>query len=223
MSLARLAVLAASGLVAAAVCSPGAPAQQLAEPLARAKSVRAPHCSLAGAKTMKANRHVRVFRTQNIVYGCRRDANRAYRIGYFGECQNNDEVRLVEVAGHRAALGIFECSLTSGWWRIDLVNLRDGRREFTSAPLTTPQPAENVADTIHRIAVTADGAVAWSASRRVAPQPAASAVEIRRRRRASSSRAVLLDSGSDVDPDSLRRRGDTITWTKAGVRRSARL
>lgn len=223
MTLARIATLAAGGLAVAAVCSTAAPAQQLAEPLPRAKSVRAPHCSLAGAKTMKANRHVRVFRAQSIVYGCRRGANRAYRIGYFGECQNNDEVRIVELAGNRAALGIFECSLTSGWWRIDLVNLRDGRREFTSGPLTMPQPAENVADTIHRIAVTADGALAWSASRRIAPQPAASSVEIRRRRRGTNDRAVLLDSGTDVDPDSLRRRGDTITWTKAGVRRSAPL
>jgi hypothetical protein len=223
MSRAHIAVLAASGLAVAAFSTPGAPAQQLTEPLPRAKSVRAPYCSLPGAKTMKANRHVRVFQAQSIVYGCRRDANRAYRIGYFGECQNNDEARIVEVAGNRAALGIFECSLTSGWWRIDLVNLRDGRREFTSGPLTTPPTADNVADTIHRIAVTADGAVAWSASRRIAPQPAASAVEIRRRQRGTRNRALLLDSGTDIDPDSLRRRGDTIAWTKAGVRRSARL
>ena len=69
--------------------------------------------------------------------------------------------------------------------------------------------------------MTADGAVAWSAtsSRRGVP----TAVEVRRRRRGTTNQAVLVDSGTAIDPDSLRRRGRTITWTKAGVRRSARL
>ena len=218
----RPSVIASCALACAAVAAPGAPAQD-AGPLPPAESVRAPHCSLAGAKTMKANRHVRVFRTQSTVYGCRRSASRAYRIGYFGECQNNDEVRRVELAGNRAALGTFECSLTSGWWRIDLVNLRDGRREFRSGPLSTPQASENVADTVHRIAVTADGAVAWSASRRVAPQTAPSTIEILRRRRGTTGQVVLLDSGTGIDPESLRRRDRTLTWTKDGGRRSAQL
>jgi hypothetical protein len=213
-------VLAATVWACVALAAPGAPAQQVAQP---AKSIRAPHCTLPGAKTMKANRHVRVFRAADHVYGCRRSANRAFEIGYFGECQNNEEVRIVEVAGNRAALGIFECSLTAAWWRVVLVNLRTGGREFASSPLTDTRSPEGIADTVHRIAVMADGAVAWSASRRISPQPVPSGVEIRRRKRGTTGQAVLLDSGTDIDPGSLRRRDRTLTWTKAGATRSAQL
>jgi len=218
-------VAAAAGLACAVAASTAAPAQQYAQPLAPASSVRAPHCSLEGARTIKANRYVRVFkktqRGYGGVYGCRRDARRAFKLGIVGECQNNDEIQRVEVAGRRAVLGIFECSLTAGWWRVDLVNLRNGHREFTSNPTTIAPLNESTSAVLHRIVVTADGAVAWTAERTAGG--ARLDVEVRRRRRATTNQAVLLDSGTDIDPDSLRRRGRTIVWTKAGARHSAQL
>jgi hypothetical protein len=98
--------IATALVLVAAVIATGAaaaPAQ-----LSPAKSVRAPGCTLKRAKTIKANRDVRVFRTVPVtgsgtVYGCRRRAARAYVLGEFGECQNNHEIRRVEVAGRRTA------------------------------------------------------------------------------------------------------------------------
>jgi hypothetical protein len=169
---------------------------------------------------------VRVFkktrRGYGKAYGCRRTARRAFELGIIGECQNNDEIRRVEVAGRRAVLGIFECSLTAGWWRVDLVNLRNGHREFTSNPTTIVPQDESTSAVLHRIVVTADGAVAWTGER-LGARGVRLGVEVRRRRRATTNQAVLLDSGTDIDPDSLRRRGRTITWTKAGARRAAQL
>ena len=86
----------------------------------RAKSVRAPGCTLKRAKTIKANREVRVFRTvprgrlRHRSTAAAASATRAYVLGEFGERQNNHEIRRVEVAGRRAALGAFECSLDLG-------------------------------------------------------------------------------------------------------------
>lgn len=215
----------AAGLACAALAAPGAPAQQYPQPLAPAATVRAPHCSLKGSRTMKANRHVRVFkvtrRGHGHAYGCRRGASRAFELGIIGECQNNDEVRRVELAGRRAALGIYACALYSSWWRVDLVDLRNGHREFTSSPIATIAPDDSTHDELARIVATADGAVAWTAARSRRGVPIA--VEVRRRRRGTTNQAVLVDSGTAIDPDSLRRRGRTITWTKAGVRRSAQL
>jgi hypothetical protein len=217
--------VAAAGLACVALAAAGAPAQQYAQPLAPAASVRAPHCSLKGSRTMKANRYVRVFkvtkRRYGHAYGCRRGAPRAFELGIIGECQNNDEIRLVELAGRRAVLGIYECALTSSWWRVDLVDLRNGHREFTSNPITLLAPDDSTHDELGRIVVTADGAVAWTATRSSRGVPVT--VEVRRRRRGTTNQAVLLDSGTGIDPDSLRRRGRTITWTKAGTRRSAQL
>lgn len=208
-----LAVLAAAGM------SAGALAQQ-----PRAKSVHAPNCTLKRAQTIKANREVRVFRTvpavgSGTVYGCRRSAARAYVLGQFGECQNNHEIRRVEVAGRRAALGAFECSLYSGAWDVELVNLANGRLEFLSAPLVSPLPDDATFDELGRIVATSDGALAWTATR--SARGGRLAVEVRRRMRGSATASILLDSGTDIDPGSLRKRGRTLSWTKAGVRRSA--
>src|SRR4051812_49002858 len=76
-----LAALAAAAGLAVAGTTAAALAQQ-----PRAKSVRAPGCTLKRAKTIKANREVRVFRTvpavgSGTVYGCRRKAERAYVLG----------------------------------------------------------------------------------------------------------------------------------------------
>jgi hypothetical protein len=204
-------VLAAAVIAAGAVSAP-------------AKSVRAPGCTLKRAKTIKANRDVRVFRTVPVagsgtVYGCRRRAARAYVLGEFGECQNNHEIRRVEVAGRRTALGAFECSLDSGAWDVELVNLASGRLEFRSAPLVSPLPDAFTFDELQRIVATSDGALAWTATRRA--RGALLAVEVRRRMRGTATASLLLDSGTDIDPESLRKRGRTLSWTKAGVRRTA--
>ena len=214
--LATALVLAATAIGTGAV---SAPAQ-----LSSAKSVRAPKCSLKGDKTIKANRQARVFKQVNRhnygkVYGCRRSANRAFALGYIGECQNNEEIRLTEVAGRRALLGIYECSLHSAWWNVVLVNLGTGRREFASAPIGSLPPDEATFDALRRIVAASDGALAWTATR--SSGGVTSAVEVRRRMRGSSSASILLDSGTDIDRDSLRKRGRTLSWTKAGVRRTA--
>lgn len=223
----RAAVVTAA-VACAALAAGGANAQQYAQPVQPGpplKSVRAANCSLAGAKTIRANRYVRVFkktrRGYGQAYGCLRRADRAFRLGIVGECQNSDEIRKVEVSGRRAAIGVFSCSLYAGWWRLDLVDLRSGKREFSSSPISPPVD-DATYDTPNRIVVTPDGAVAWTAVRNGAGG-IRGGVEVRRRQRGTTNRAVLLDSGLEIDPESLRRRGRTITWTKAGARRSAQL
>jgi hypothetical protein len=212
--LAALAGAAAAGATAQTAAAP---------PLPVAKSVRAPGCSLKGSKTIKANRDARVFKvvTRGFgrVYGCRRSARRAFELGWVGECQNYHEILLAEVAGPRAALGAFECALTAGWWDVELVDLRNGRREFSSPPIGSPTPNEATVDALRRIVVASDGALAWTATRSAGG--VTSVVEVRRRMRGSASASILLDSATDIDPGSLRKRGRTLSWTKAGVRRTA--
>jgi len=223
----RIPVVAAAVLACAALTAAGAPAQQNLPPIPSRplSTAGAPDCTRKGASTIKANRHVRVFRVlkrgYGSVYGCRRTAQRAFRLGVFGECQNSREIRLVEVAGRRALLGIYECSLYGGGWTLELVNLSDGGREFRSNPIASPPVTEGTWDSLHRMVLTADGAVAWTATREAGHR--ATNVEVLRRRRGSTREVVLLDGGTDIDPGSLRKRGGTITWTKGGVRRSAPL
>ena len=216
----RLAALAAAALLAVAGTTAAALAQQ-----PRAKSVRAPGCTLKRAKTIKANREVRVFRTvpavgSGTVYGCRRSATRAYVLGEFGECQNNHEIRRVEVAGRRAALGAFECSLDSGAWDVELVNLATGRLEFRAAPFASPLPDSATFDELR-------------ARRRDVRRRARLDGDPQRPRRAARRRGPPPHAriGDGVAPARLRHqhrsrlaaqaRPARSSWTKLGVTRTA--
>jgi len=185
----------------------------------QAPSVKATNCSLKSAKTLAANRSVRVFQRSDKVYGCRRSADRAYVLGIRGECQNNDEIDGVVVAGNQAALNVQTCSLTSSQSRVLLVSLRTGRVSFASNPLSTAPRIDSGYDAIRGMAVTAEGAIAWigvGVERGVVV-----AAEVRRRARGSSTRAVLLDSGTGIDPRSLQRRDSRVTWRSGAAERSA--
>ena len=195
------------------------------EPGQRASSVRAPHCTLPGARTIAANRHVRVFsarvRAWREVFGCRRSANRAFAIGDAGgECQNYDLVDAAVVSGELVALNIRSCSLTSSFSVVKLVSLRDGRVRFGSAPLSTAAP-DGSYDAFGAIVVTPAGRLAWVALR-VAGGTVVDA-EVRRRVRGSQRAATVLDRGAGIDPRSLRRRGARVRWRSGGALRSASL
>ena len=214
------AALSAGLLLASAAAAAPVPA-----PGERAHSIRAPHCTIKGAKTIAANRHVRVFsarvHTWREVFGCRRSADRAYAIGDAGgECQNYDLVDGAVVAGNFVALNVRTCSLYGSSSTVKLVNLRDGRVRFASAPLSTVGPDTSY-DAIRGMAVTAAGRLAWLGVR-VAGGAVVEA-EVHRRVRGTSGASVVLDSGTGIDPRSLRRAGSLLRWRHDGTPRSARI
>jgi len=217
----RALAAAAIALAVTLLPAPAASADFVPAPGERARSIRAPHCTMNGARTIAANRHVRVFRARGEVFGCRRTANRAYGIGHGGqECQNNDLIDSAVVAGNFAALNVRTCSLTNSSSSVHLVNLRDGRGRFRSAPLSTPG-SDSSYDAIRGMAVTAAGRLAWIGVR--VSRDAVVAAEVRRRRPDFADRSVVLDSGTGIDPRSLRRSGSMLRWRNAGAARSARI
>ena len=199
--------------------APAASAGTVPAPGKRAPSIAAPHCTMNGAKTIAANRHVRVFRARGEVFGCRRAANRAYVIGHGdGECQNNDLVDSAVVAGNLAALNVRTCSLYGSSSSVHLVNLRDGRGRFAAAPLSTTGTDASY-DAIRGMVLTATGRFAWIGVR--VSRGAIVAAEVRRRGHGSTGRAIVLDCGAGIDPRSLRLRGSQVRWRDNGVARSA--
>jgi hypothetical protein len=215
-------ILAAACLVVL-VLAPGAAASFVPAPGQRSHSVRAPHCTLPGARTIAANRHVRVFsarvRSWREVFGCRRAADRAYAIGDAGgECQNYDLVDGAVVAGNFVALNVRTCSLTSSSSVVKLVHLGDGRVRFGSIPLSTRGP-ESSYDAIRAMVVTPAGRLAWLGVR--VARGVVIEAEVRRRIRGTSGASVVLDRGTGIDLRSLRRVGSIVRWRHDGVPRSA--
>jgi hypothetical protein len=225
MSRRRRSVVA--GLVAALLASGSALAGTVAlTDLPQAGGVygttRAPHCSSKGGRTLAVNRHVRVFdtaaRVRPLALACLRSSNRAYVIGDPRECQNSAAIDSAVVAGTYAAINVRTCSLTHSDSGIGLVDLRNGHVVFSSYALARVS-LESEADAIRAMAVTPRGRVAWLALRRTGSS--ALTVEIRRRAHGPDRQSVLLDSSAGIDPRSLRRRGDRVYWTNAGIERSA--
>jgi hypothetical protein len=220
VALAAAVVLAAAAVLAPAI---GAAASGSPTDLPRTgdvyATVRAPHCSLKGARTLAANRLVRVYVAQDTmrVFACRRSAARAYLVGDRGECQNSAEIDTAVVAGTFAA-NVRTCSLTHADAGIGLVNLRNGHVVFATNALTTA-PLESETDAIRGMVVTPRGRVAWLALRRTGLHTLA--IEVRRRAHGPDRHSALLDSGTGIDPRSLRRRGGRVVWTNAGATRSA--
>jgi hypothetical protein len=79
--------------------------------------------------------------------------------------------------------------------------------------------AESGYDAIRGLAVTAARRLAWIGVR--VSGGVVGAAEVRRRRPDFSDRSVVLDSGSGIDPRSLRRVGSMLRWRHDGVARSA--
>ncbi len=223
MSSRRRATIAA--LIAAAFLPPSALAATAAlSDLPRGGDVYATvHASCAAkGRTLAANRHVRVFNPTadhgRSILACRRRSHRAYVIGNPGECQNSAEIDTAVVAGTYAAINVLTCSLTHTDAGLGLVDLRNGHIVFSSGALSTPSQ-ESEGDGIRGMLVTPRGRVAWLAVRRSGLTVIG--VEVRRRAHGPDRHSVLLDSSPSIDPRSLRRRGDRVYWTKAGVLRSA--
>jgi hypothetical protein len=159
----------------------------------KAATRKAPDCSVRKSTTLQANRHVRVFRTTgNFVWGCRRTADRAFRLGDWGECQNSGVVSNVEVAGTYAAWISTTCGLDFSAESIELANLRTGRFAFRSSPILPFAATQGTFSGIRRIVVDDRGVVAWTASRSSGAKTIA--IEVRRRTRGSGGASVVVDT-----------------------------
>lgn len=174
------------------------------------------------ARTLAANRDVRVFaatiKRRAFVLACRRASDRAYLIGNPSECQNSAEVDTAVVAGTFAGINVVTCSLTHADSGIGLVDVRNGHIVFSSGALSSAS-LQSEADAIWGMVLTRRGRVAWVAVRRSGQSVIA--VEVRRRAHGPDRQSVLLDSSTEIDPRSLRRRGDRVFWSKRGVPQSA--
>ena len=120
------------GLAAACCSRPPASAAVVPAPGERAASVRAPHCTLKGAKTIAANRHVRVFSARRaLARGLRLPADgriaRTRSATAAASARTTTSIDSAVVAGNFVALNVRTCSLYDSESSVELVNLRDGR------------------------------------------------------------------------------------------------
>src|SRR5260370_15673012 len=102
----------------------------------------------------------------------------------------------------------------TGFRRVRVVDLRNGRSIDDTAATTSPTRPQSFSD-VAALVLDPRGRVAWIGAK--------SAIGLRRTTYEVHEIGALLDSSTQIDPRSLRRQGRRISWTDAGRRRTAPL
>jgi hypothetical protein len=187
-------------------------------PLAAASSQgSASRCGPVAGRTIAADAVARVYTVGDAVYGCASGGAKSYKLGQLGSCIASSRVSAVKVAGRLAAYGLERCGVDTGFTEVVVRRLTNGA-QLRSLPATSPPGAESF-QSVDSLVLKADGAVAWiGIGSSIVGH--GRVIEVRK---ADRSGKALLDSGSSVDPRSLRLHRSVLTWKHASSTRSATL
>jgi hypothetical protein len=175
-------------------------------------------CEQQGAHTIAADRKARVFSKRGIVYGCALRTGKQYRLGQLTSCIGSDRAAPLALADELVGYGSERCGIDTGTSQVIVRNLAGGKQLRAEAALTGRLGPEAYVS-VDSLVLKADGAVAWIAT-------GGSIVARGRTRevhRADATGRAVLDSGTPIDPSSLRLHGLRLTWKRGRDTRSAEL
>jgi hypothetical protein len=177
----------------------------------------ATRCGPPSAKTLAASGRVRVYALHQIVYGCSVARSRSFRLGHAARALAESRVGPVAVAGDLAAYGLQSFGVDTVSASVAVRRLTDGT--VVKQLRATRAVGAEAFESIGSVAVLANGAVAWIGSEHSIVGHR-SAIEVHA---AGAGGDHVLDSGSAIDPTSLRLHGSRLSWVDAGVTRHATL
>ncbi len=177
----------------------------------------AARCGPASAKTLAANGRVRVYVSNQDVYGCSVARGRSFRLGHAVRALAQARIGPVAVGGDLAAYGLQSFGVDTVSASVVVRRLTDGT-ELKELRATRAVGAESF-ESIGSVVVMANGTVAWIGSEHSIVGHR-SAIEVHA---AGAGGDRVLDSGPNVDPASLRLRGARLSWVDGGATRHATL
>jgi hypothetical protein len=196
-------------------------------------------CRFRGDHTVASNRGARIFRisfrgeTDTWYGGCLYSNGVPRLVDFDGLDVESveDTVSVVALAGHYVAVG-HDLQSDGGLDQSDVtvLDLRRGQRDnpfATDAPVRFHGQARVLRhrgaiagntqhNVVRALVLRANGAVAW-----IGEDLTATSYEVRAVEAGGADR--LLDSGTAVDPTSLRLAGDRLSWVSGGAARTATL
>ncbi len=147
-------------------------------------------------------------------YACLFSTNERVRLGPNAE---SIELTLPRVAGPYAAFAVADCPGANCYSTVAVRNLRNGRLvrnlDATKTPFGAPGETVHVTD----LELKPSGSLGWLVQLSSYTTRTIEVVAV------DASGRRMLDSGSDVDPESLTLDGSTLSWQKGGVTQSATL
>jgi hypothetical protein len=204
---------APAGLAAAVALALGAPAAS-----------GAPGCAPAGARILARDAAVRVYET--VPKNGRAIA--ACLVGHSGRMTLlaaqphpglHRTLSRFELAGHIVAYVETQFGVDSGTSTLVVADV--GTRHILRSLEAGSYADAGILDrrSVTRFVITTRGSIAWISEQTQHEQ----LVEVAVHAAPSRGPVVLLDSGRDIDPSSLRLSGSTLSWSRAGSQRSARM
>jgi len=205
-----------SAAIALVAC--GASTAAVTHSSAAASRSAKPPCGPARAKTLAADSYARVYESGSAVYGCA-SGGRSYRLGAGARTIREARVGPVALAGRDAAYGLTSFGVDTISATVVVRRLSDGKQLRSDAATSHPVGPE-FTESVDRVVVKSDGAVAWTSTAGSIVRQGVKELEVNRDDRGGHS---LLDSGSSVEVTSLRLRGSRLSWRDAGRTRTAAL
>jgi hypothetical protein len=182
-------------------------------------------CRAKGSTTLQTSSHARVYQLDGQVYGCVFSKNIPYLLNPGPtDCEDpfDRPGPRMALAGRYVGYTLAACNIDQAKDRVYVRDLRTGKvlvQTSASETLTLGIGNRLVTD----IELKANGSVAWIVMR----SPSSVAEEVRKSDRTIAkgprTTSKLLDAGNHIAPRSLTREDSTISWTNAGVTKTARL
>lgn len=174
-----------------------------------------PHCSTAGTLVARGARAELRLR-HGTLFGCYRPDG-INRTLWGAALDPNSAVpvapRPARVAGYYAAVNVVAEGPVSGNTLMLLANLHNGRQHLGNIRQLGWQPGNSLG--VERLVLRRTGTAAWTAWSPVF------GFEVRMMQH--TGQVTLIDSGTCIDPTSLRLSGRRATWTHCGKRRTRTL
>jgi hypothetical protein len=158
-----------------------------------------------------------VYSVGGAVYGCAA-GHGSYRLGSAQNCIRSARAGPVVLNGTITAYGLESCGVDTGSSELVVQRLTDGRHLRTVAA-TVNRVAPESYSAVTSLVLKRDGAVAWIAEARSIIRNGVD-IEVHR---ADKRGEAELDSGTSIDPTSLRLRGSDLSWHAGASTRSATL
>ena len=182
-------------------------------------------CRPSGAKVVAAGTHGAVYkvgRTRATIRYVACYGRRTKRLSLGGDdCFNADAPSQFVIAGRQLAYVNTTCDTISGSDTVMVVDLRTRKRRYHAPATATPAASADVYAGVEALVIARGGEVAWVATYQVPGGPPRT-YEVRRSTPVRGE-SLLLDTGTDVPPDSLAVSPNLVYWTRGSAPRSAPL
>lgn len=175
-------------------------------------------CGRPQGQTLAQSASARAYTLNGEVYACAIPNGVVRHLGSASVCVGTKRAAPVAVDGGFVAYALESCGIDTGSSQVIVMRARTGKRLHADPATTEPTGPESY-ETVQSLVVKRNGSDAWIAvANSLGTHKTMTEVHAH-----GTGGFVLLDSGSAINPSSLRLAGSTLRWRHGSRKHSSRL